>query len=541
MTQQTKLSETVEPRALKVSDCLFHFAERWPEKEFLIFGERRITYQAAAREVQSLSRALLASGVRAGDRVATFANPQPDAVLTFLAAVDIGAIWLGLNPKYTRGELEFIVQDCAPKVIFGVLNHQGPTGRDDLREGFGAPDSTTRVTLDGTAPGMVPLDSFRASGETVSDEYLRAAQSKVRRRDAAVLVYTSGTTGRPKGAVLSHESLIWSFSRQGGRWGGSALRIILNLPINHVGGIGDIFCSALTVGGTVLLMERFEPDRMLELIPRERINALMQIPTMYQILTSRPNFASADLSSLRTVVWGGAALPKPVLAKLRAPGRSLSVMYGQTEAPCSITYSRPDTSVEDLTSTIGRPDPDLELRIADAEDRPLPVGSPGEIQVRHESMFLGYFRNPAATEEALTTDGFLRTGDMAVVRQDGSWQLVGRIKEMFKSGGYNVYPREIEQTLEEHPAVSMAVVVSRPHEIYAEVGHAFVVPGQTIPDVEELTAWCHDRLANYKVPKDIMVTDSLPMLPIGKPDRRALADAAREFHDQAGSHRTENA
>lgn len=235
-------------------------------------------------------------------------------------------------------------------------------------------------------------------------------------------------------------------------------------------------------------------------------------------------------------------MPAAVLAKLARPGVNLGVVYGQSEAPASITFSESGASVEQLTTTLGRPDPAMEVRLVDEAGSVCPVGVPGEIQVRHESVFLGYFGDPGATQEAFTEDGFLKTGDRAIERPDGYLQMVGRMKEMFKSGGYNVYPREIELCLESHPGLSMAIVVSRPDEVFDEVGHAFVVLGAAETDVAALTSWCRERLANYKIPKGFTVTESLPMLPIGKPDRRALRDIAIELHEQSTpSLRTENA
>lgn len=521
----------IEPSPPRISEFLFRHATRSPGKEFLISEGARLTYAEVAAAVTRMSRAMLAAGVRPGDRVATFSNPSPEFVVTFLAATDIGAVWVGLNPKYTRPELQHVVENSSPALLFGFLDHQGPTSAADLLAGFSNDSRTRVVTLDRTIAGAEGVDAFLSLGDRLTESQLAAARAAVSPDQAALLVYTSGTTGSPKGAVLSHESLIWSFSRQGERWGGDSLRMILNLPINHSGSVGDIFLSALAVGGTLLLMERFDPDQMLELVSREQINTLMQIPTMFQILVSRPGFETADLSSLRSVVWGGAAMPAPVLTKLQAPGRQLGVVYGLTEAPASITYTDSDATVEQLTITAGRPDPDMEVRLADETGRVRPIGTPGEIQVRHRSTFQGYFRNPEATEAAFTEDGFLKTGDRAVMRPDGHLQIVGRIKEMYKSGGYNVYPREIELCLESHPGVSMALVVSRPDEVFDEVGHAFIVPQKPYElSSTELLDWCRERLANYKIPKGITVTDALPMLPIGKPDRRALRASAVRLH-----------
>lgn len=521
------------PELPRISDYLFYYAQREPSRTFMVFGDERLTYADAAEQVSALSRALLDAGVNEGDRVATLSTPRPEFALTFLASVDIGATWVGLNPKYTIGELQHVVADSAPKVLFGLTEHDGRQFEDDLHTLGNTESVTTMITIGGGIPGALTMEEFIVHGRGLSDSDRTAARVKSGGSQPALIVYTSGTTGIPKGAVLSHKSLVWSFLRQGQRWAGvDPIRIICNLPINHSGCVGDNFSSCLTAGGTLIFMARFDPDAMLELIPHEQVNVLMQIPTMYQVLASRPAFATADLSSLRLLVWGGAAMPKPVLTAWARPGLVPAVVYGQSEAPASITFSDAGATFEQLTETIGRPDPDMEVRIAHPDGSACEPGEAGEIQIKHPSLFLRYHGNPQATKEAFTPDGFLHTGDKAVERPDGYFHMVGRLKEMFKSGGYNVYPKEVELCLESHPDLMFAVVVNMPDPLYGEVGHAFVVPrpGSDV-SVEELTKFCREHLANYKVPKAITIQDSLPMLPIGKPDKQALRATAAARSD----------
>ncbi len=520
---------TTVPELPRISDYLFHHAARHPERELAVLGDVRLTYREVAEHVRALSRALLERGVGAGDRVATLCTPRPEFLLAFLATVDIGAIWVGLSPKYQLGELRHVVQDSAPTLLLGMTEFRGRHYQDDL-EALAAVDSVTGVvTIAGRLPGLEALEDLIDQGRALDDDCRQAARARSGGRHAAIVVYTSGTTGAPKGALLSHTSLAWSFVRQAQRWGIDPMRVICNLPINHSGCVGDTVSTCLTAGGTLVLMEQFDPDGMLELIPHERVNTLMQVPTQYQVLAGRPGFATADLSSLRAVTWGGAAMPRAVLDAFARPGLTTQVVYGQTESPASVTYSEPDATVEQLTTTIGRPDPEMEVRLARPDGSVCTPGETGEIQVHHRSVFLGYFRNPEATDTAFTEDGFLRTGDLAVERPDGYLELVGRLKEMFKSGGYNVYPREVELCLERHYDVLIAVVVGAPDPLWGEVGHAFVVlRSETAASPADLEAWCRSELANYKVPKTITVCDELPMLPIGKPDKQALKAIARE-------------
>ena len=517
------------PELPRISDYLYYHAERHPEREFAVSGGERLSYAGAAERVGALSRALLKLGVSHGDRVAMLSTPRAEFPIAFLATVDIGAIWVGLNPKYQLAELTHVVRDAMPKVLIGLTEHRGRCFRKELQALHGMEGVATLVTIRGQIPGAGTLEELIARGRDVDDAARLAARSAAGGRQPALVVYTSGTTGTPKGAVLTHKSLVWSFLRQAKRWAVDPMRVMCNLPINHSGCVGDILSTCLTAGGTLVMMEDFDAELMLELIAHEQVNALMQIPTMYQLLAKAEAFASADLSSLKIIVWGGAAMPRAVMDAFARDGLAMEVTYGLTESPASVTYSDRDATPEQLTETIGRPDPEIEVRLARPDASVSAQGEAGEIQVRHPSVLLGYFGNAQASAQAFTSDGFLRTGDLAVQRPDGDLELVGRIKEMFKSGGYNVYPREIELCLERHPEVMTAVVVSVPDALFGEVGHAFVVPrpgAKSGPG--DIAAWCRTQLANYKIPKTITFQDELPLLPIGKPDKGKLRAAVQE-------------
>lgn len=280
-------------------------------------------------------------------------------------------------------------------------------------------------------------------------------------------------------------------------------------------------------------MERPDPAAMLDVIERERVTMLGGVPTLYQFLTAVPRFATADLSSLQMIAWGGAPMPLDLVKTYRQRANAkLMALYGMTEVTGSITFTDLDADDETLAHTIGKPDPNLNVRLMADEGNTCNVGEPGEIQLSHASVMLGYYNRPEATRRAFTGDGYFRTGDIAVQRADGNLELVGRRQDMFKSGGYNVYPREIELCLESHPEVALAAVIAVPDPTYYEVGHAFVLPQvNTRVDAAELSAWCRERLAGYKVPKHIVVTADLPLLPVGKIDKQALKQALKRNND----------
>ena len=327
--------------------------------------------------------------------------------------------------------------------------------------------------------------------------------------------------------MISHHGLVHVARVQHAIWPVEPLRIINNLPVNHIGCVGDITCDTLVPGGTLVFQEQFDPGGMLELVARERITMFGHVPTALQLIVAHERFAATDFSGVELIIWEGAAAPAGLIEQLRRKCPNLANAYGMTETVGSVTFTFDATDLDVLASSVGWAVPEYEVRVADRDDGPVPAGEPGEVQVRGDFVTLGYWRRPEATRELFTADGWLRTGDLARLRPDGAIELIGRLKEMFKSGGYNVYPREIEQALEEHPEVALAAVIGLADPLYGEVGHAFVIaaPGRD-PSPAELERHCRERLANYKVPKRFTVAPVLPMLPIGKVDKQALRSLA---------------
>lgn len=516
------------PELTLISDYLSHYARRQPEVEALVHDELRLTYQEAAALVDRCARALLANGLKRGDRVVLLGRPRPEYFIVFLATASLGALWLGLDPKYRPSELAHRVGDSRPRALFGML---GPEDRDQATKLRALAAEVSSVEFVVTRAGIhgfaSSFEEFLADGERVSSKELRRARACVEARDPAAIIYTSGSTGEPKGAMLSHRGLVRCSLIQADHWYERRPRFVCDLPINHVGCLGDICCSTLVAGGTIFFMEKFDPAAALKLVERERITVWGGVPTMFLIAVETQEFETCDLSSLRRIVWGGAAAPKSLLQRLQRTGATLSTSYGLTESTGSITYTRDDADLDTLAETVGQPDPRYEVRIAGPDGQSCQVGQEGEIQVRGDFITVGYFNRPDATAAAIDADGWLHTGDIAVRMQDGNIRLVGRMKEMYKSGGFNIYPREIELALEQHPSVRLAALVGVPDPLYGEVGHAFVAveSGNAITE-DELRAFCRERLANYKVPKRFFIESALPTLPVGKVDKIALRKLA---------------
>jgi acyl-CoA synthetase (AMP-forming)/AMP-acid ligase II len=514
----------VPPFLARLSDYLFYWAERRPTQTAFTLGETRWTYADAADCVRALSRAMLDAGIRKGDRIAMLSTPRPEFLLTLLAATDIGAVWAGLNPRYRLDEMRYIVQDCAPRLFFSITAFENRDYASDVYALIGECGIEKLVTVGGAWESAETFNAFCAHGKAMDDTARIAARDAVTTDDAALIVYTSGTTGKPKGALLKHYSFVYCFHTELLKMQVEPVIDICNLPINHVGCVGDLCALPLIAGGTIHFMERADPAAMLEVIERERVTLIGGIPTLLQFLAAAPRFADADLSSLQMIAWGGAPMPLALLKTYRQRVNAhLMAMYGMTEATGSITLTDLDAADEILAHTLGKPDPQLNVRLMNDDGKVCGVGEAGEIQFKHASVMLGYYNRPDATRAAFTDDGYFRTGDIAVQRADGNLELVGRKQDRYKSGGYNVYPREIEMCLESHPAVALAAVIAVSDAVYHQVGHAFVLPqaGAQV-DAPELDAWCRARLANYKIPKKIYIQEQLPLLPVGKIDKHAL-------------------
>lgn len=522
--------EQVVPRLDRAYDLLTHWRTRTPDAPFDHLGLARRDYRRAADDVDTCARALIASGVRPGDRVAVLTTPRPEFMTVFLALSAVGGVWVGLNPGHTRAELAHVIDDSAPVLLMTLERAGERTYAEDVRAlAGGCPSVREIIALTGAFDGATGFAEFleRAGGVDPCD--LDVRYSDVHPDEPALVIYTSGTTGRPKGALISHRAFAGGCHFQGSAYYHPAPACLANLPVDHVAGVMDLGCVPLAMGGSLHYMEDFDPEGVLALIESERLTMWGQIPTIFRYVMALPRWETADLSSLRFVGWGGAPMPVELVAGLRRrTSARLGTVYGLTESCVAVAYNDPDADDATLAETIGRPDPRMEFRIVDDSGAPVPDGMPGEIQLRNPSLMSGYLNLPDATAAAFTDDGFLRTGDVAIRRPDGNVALAGRLTEMFKSGGYNVYPREIEAVLEAYPALAGAAVVDVPDPVFGEVGVAYIEtrPGVDI-DINSVTAYCRERLARYKVPKRFAVVDALPRLPVGKIDRAALRARAR--------------
>jgi acyl-CoA synthetase (AMP-forming)/AMP-acid ligase II len=516
---------------LRATRTLHGFIDLWrrvdPKAEACVDEHRRLSYGQLAERIDLIASAMLARGLRKGDRVATLAPPACDFLECFLATVSIGAIWVGLNPKYTRRELEHVLREVEPKLVLARREVRGRSYVEDfaaLRSGFSFPMEVL-IGADGAADPLI------AGSASIDVAALDRARADVGPECDALIIFTSGSTGEPKGAVLRHGGLAYTSVEQTLLLGLQRPRVLDNLPINHIGCVGDLAMYAIAGGGAVVFQESFQPDTMLDVIRRERVSFWGQIPTMFQLTLERADIEAMRLPSLEMIMWSGAPAAPALIRQLRRLAPHVSNSYSSTETVGAITWCI-DADDHTMATTIGYAHSAYQVRIATPEGAPVARGEAGEIQVKGDFVMRGYWNREEATREAFTADGWLKTGDLAVARPDGAYMLVGRLKEMYKSGGYNVYPREIEEVIEGIAGVEATVVVAVPDELYGEVGHAYVWLKGDARVLEDVEQACRLELANYKRPKRFFAVDEFPMLPNGKIDKAALRKRSMQVAPQ---------
>ena len=461
-----------------------------PDRLALIYGDRSTTYATLHDRVSRLASQLLSAGAGAGDRVAYLGPNHPAFVETMFATYAIGGIFVPLNFRLTAPEIDYQLRDSGAKLLV-----------------YG-PECAATVSACAASPATVPLDAYE---KFLGDGKPAAHDVPVTLDDPACILYTSGTTGRPKGAVLTHGNLVWNTCNVLVCVDVAGDTVTLtSAPLFHVAALNQCLLPTFLKGGCSVIMPAWDVDQCFDLIERHRVTWMFGVTTMFAGLSRSPRFAGADLSSVRNMMVGGAAVPSALIRAYQERGLTFCQGYGMTETAPGATFLEARESVANLGSA-GVPVMFADVRCVRPDLTDAPVGEPGEVQVRGPNVSPGYWRDPRATAQAFTEDGWIRTGDIAVVDEGGHYRIVDRLKDMFVSGGENVYPAEVEAAIFEHPSVVEAAVVGVPDEKWGEVGRAFVVlapgTGLTLADLGEFLA---ERLARYKIPKYLDIVADLP-------------------------------
>jgi fatty-acyl-CoA synthase len=473
-----------------------------PDRVAIDYLDREITYRELDQRSDRLAGTLLDAGLRRGDRLATLTANSPENVEAFFACAKAGFMLMPLNWRLSPAELDYQLSDAKPALLLVDSEHEELAGR---------------LTA---APGRRRLGDVGDGGAPIRPE--------VEETDGLLLVYTSGTTGRPKGAVLTHANCFWTNLGFDLSTGVAGEDVVLQvLPQFHCGGWNVHPLLAWWKGARVVLEREFDPDRCLELIQSRGITQLMGVPAIYLFLSQAAGFADADLSSLRRCVVGGAPMPETLLETWQRRGVDIVQGYGLTEAAPNVLCLPPEDARRKM-GYAGKPYPYVTCALRDPATGDLLDGAgEGELVVQGPNVFPGYWRNDEATAEVFD-GGWLRTGDIAERDAEGYYRIRGRLKEMFISGGENVYPAEVEHVLMQHAAVGDVAVVGVADERWGEVGAAFVVlEAGAIASEDELREHCCSLLARYKVPKSFTFVGELPRSAMNK----VLKDELRAAHE----------
>ncbi|WP_405959181.1 FadD3 family acyl-CoA ligase [Streptomyces sp. NBC_00868] len=514
-------------------------AARYADREAVVDGRVRISYAQLGERVERAAAACLAAGVEPGDRVAVWAPNTLEWIVSALGAVSAGAVLVPLNTRFKGTEAAYVLRRSRARLLFVTGTFLGTSYVASLRRAAaegpgtgplpGLPHLEQVVVLAEDAPeSFRTWKDFLAGGDPVPAEAVRERAEAIRPDDPSDIIFTSGTTGSPKGAVITHaQSLrcyaVWSELaglREGDRY------LIVN-PFFHTFGYKAGIIACLMRGATMVPQPVFNVDTVLANIAAERISVLPGPPTLHQSLLDHPQRDHHDLTALRLVVTGAAVVPLRLVERLRGELHIGAVLtaYGLSEASGIVTMGRRGDPAEVIAATSGRPIPGTEVRIAGPEGGALSAGTAGEVWVRGHHVMRGYFEDPAETADAVTAEGWLRTGDVGVLDAGGNLRITDRIKDMFIVGGFNAYPAEIEQLIGLHPDIADVAVVGVPDPRLGEVGKAYAVrrPGSTLT-ADDLIAWSRREMANYKVPRAVEFVTELPRNASGKVLKRELRE-----------------
>ncbi len=526
-------SETALPET--VPGAVHRAASLWPDDEAVVDRGTRLTFTHLDAAVREAAKAFVATGLQPGDRASVWAPNLHQWIVAALGLYAAGGVLVPLNTRFKGAEAAHVLRTSGARFLFTVTDFLD-TNYVELPDDAGARDLVEEIVIvEGSTPeGTVSWSDFLARGAAIEDA--AALDKEVDAREAALtgdtmsdIIFTSGTTGAPKGAMLRHGASVRLYDAWSGVVGlRHGDRYLVVYPFFHTAGLKSGLLASLLKGATLLPHLVFDPATVMSLVQAERVTMLPGPPAIYQTILNT-DVSEYDLSSLRLAVTGAAVVPVELVVKLREELGFDSVVtgYGLTETTGTVAMCRHDDDPEIIAHTSGRPLDGIEMQIFGADGTQVPTGEQGEIVTRGYQVMIGYFDNPEATAETIDADGWLHTGDVGYVDAQNNVTITDRIKDMFIVGGFNAYPAEIEGLMLEHPDVAQVAVVGVPDARMGEVGMAFVVPtaGHNV-DRDEMLAWAREHMANFKAPRHLEVVDALPLNASGKVLKFELAPAA---------------
>ena len=542
---------------LTVGGLLDLVAERRPEDDALVYVDRglRYSYEEFKEVVERCARALMALGLKKGDHVAVWAQNVPEWVILQFATGKTGTVLVTINPAYKSNELRYVLEQSDAAALFLTEGVQGADfveiledaapGLDDAEPGEGLEIEglpyLKHVVLIGdeaptSSPGIVGYDEFLEGAEKVSEEELEERQDSLDADEAINMQYTSGTTGFPKGVQLTHANIVKNAFYIGECMElGPEDRVCIPVPFFHCFGCVLGTLNTVTHEGTMVPVEQFDAEKVLQAVHEDRCTALLGVPTMFIAELEHPEYEKYDTSSLRTGIMAGSPCPEEVMKQVvnDMGAEEITIAYGQTESSPVITQTRTEDPIERRVSTVGRKLPDVEVKIVDPETgEEVESGEPGELCTRGYHVMKGYYKMPDKTEETIDEDGWLHTEDLATMDEDGYVKITGRTKDMIIRGGENIYPREIEEFLYTHPEISDVQVYGVPDEKYGEqVAAAIILKSDASLTEEDVKEHCRENIARHKVPRYVDFVEEYPMTASGKIQKFKLREATVERHD----------
>jgi len=521
-------------------------AERFPDKEAIVFRDRRISYRDLHENVRRLAKSFLKAGVKKGDKVAIMMTNHPEWICARDAAIKVGACWVPINTRYRTTELEFILRHSEAntlvmmdeavnldfiELVTAVCPEIADSKPGDLRSG-NLPDLKNVVCLsEKKCPGMFGFDEFLELGNGVSDEELSRAQAAISPHDVVNITYTSGTTGVPKGVLTTHAQFLKAMANMAERFETSeADCVLLAAPLfTNIGNLTGLI-QAEMYGAKMALFETFDAGEVLKGIEKEACSLFTGAPAMYTMIMDHEDFTPAKVRSMRTGIIGGAPVTPQKVSEIREKiGMRLFTAYGMTENSGVTTMSETDDSPEQVAHTCGRLlHRDCEVKIIDPDSGiDQPPGRQGEVWTRGWFVTQGYYKNLEETSKSLDQAGWFHTGDLGVLDEEGYLKITGRLKDMIISGGLNIDPAEVEHLLSTHPAVSGVQVVGLPDRRMGEVVGAFVLLKQDMEcGAEELIRFCTGKVGKFKIPKHVMFVSDFPATAVGKIQKFMLRELA---------------
>lgn len=532
----------MEPlKNVTIGELLDETVQKYGDREAVVYSKEgfRLTYEELSKEVTKLAKALIGLGIQKGEHVAIWATNVPEWVLLQFATAKIGAVLVTVNTSYKARELEYLLKQSDTTTLFLIDGFKGTSYVEIVQSLMTSKENLPQLKNliyigDNTPNGMISWDKLLELANHITDEELKQRENRLTPNDVINMQYTSGTTGFPKGVMLTHYNIV-----NNGYLVAQSMklshedRLCIPVPFFHCFGcvLGTLAC--VSVGATMVPIVEFNPELVLETVEKEKCTGLHGVPTMFIAELNLPNFSKFDLSILRTGIMAGSPCPIEVMKKVmdKMNLTEITIAYGQTESSPVITQTTTSDPIERRVETVGKPHPHVEVKIVDpTTGETVGPNVQGELCTRGYLVMRGYYKMPDATAEAIDAEGWLHTGDLATMDEDGYVKITGRLKDMIIRGGENVYPREIEECLYQHESILDVQVIGVPDEKYGEKVAACIKlkEGHKVT-AEQLREFCQDKLSYYKIPEYYFFVDEYPMTASGKIQKYKLREQASEW------------